>query len=170
MRDNRANQKPNDGPSIEERILKIRRVSTKRAGGSSFHFSVLSAAGDHNGNVGVALAKSKENTSAIRKSKEKARLKMFAVPLTEEGSIPHEIFIKNGPSILYLKPAPQGAGIIAGGSVRHILELAGVKNISAKVIGSNNQINNSYTLVKALQQLRVVKKKEDKQPEKKEDK
>ncbi len=139
---------------IEERLLKVRRVSTKRAGGSSFHFSVLAVAGDHNGNVGVAIAKSKENTLAIQKAKDKARKEMFNVPITESGSIPHEVYIKDGSSVLYLKPAPEGAGIIAGGSLRHILELAGYKNVSAKIIGTNNQINNSYALVKALKSLR----------------
>ncbi len=140
--------------SVEERLLKVRRVSTKRAGGSSFHFSVLAVAGDRNGNVGVAIAKSKENTLAIQKAKDRAKKAMFNVPITEDGSIPHEVYIKDGPSILYLKPAPQGAGIIAGGSIRHILELAGYKNVSAKIIGTNNQINNSYTLAKALKSLR----------------
>lgn len=145
-----------DHGGIEDRVLKIRRVSTKRAGGSSFHFSALTASGDHAGNVGVAIAKSKENVNAIRKSKDKARRQMINVEITKDGSIPHEVYIKNGASKLFLKPAPLGAGIIAGGSVRQILELAGIKNVSAKIIGTNNQISNAYTLIDALKSLRKL--------------
>lgn len=148
----------NQNPGITEEVIKIRRVSTKRAGGSSFHFSVLSAAGDRNGNVGIALVKAKENASAIRKSREKARGNMVKIPVTEDGSIPHEVYIKSGSAKLLLKPAPPGSGIIAGGSIRTILELAGIKNISAKIIGTNNQINNAYALMEALKSLRVIEK------------
>lgn len=141
--------------SVEEVVLKPRRVSTKRAGGSSFQFSVLAAAGDRNGNVGVAIAKSKEMSAAISKAKDKARRSMVPISITDVGSIPHEVYIKNAASILLLRPAPLGAGIIAGGSVRQILELAGIKNISVKIIGTNNQISNAYTLMKALTSLRT---------------
>lgn len=148
----------NQQPKIREEILKIRRVSTKRAGGSSFHFSVLAAVGDDEGNVGVAIAKSKENTLAIHKAKQKAKRSMFQIPLTKEKSIPREIFFKDGSSIIYLKPAPLGAGIIAGSSVRTVLDLAGVKNVSAKIIGSSNPINNAYALIKALKKLKFYEK------------
>lgn len=161
------NQKTSDvrHPMIEDRVLQIRRVSTKRAGGSSFHFSVLSASGDHDGRISVAIAKSKENLTAIKKSKDKARRTMIEVPITKNGSIPHEVHIKNGASVLFMKPAPLGAGIIAGGSVRQVMELAGIKNVSVKIIGTNNQISNAYTTIKALKLLKTkvesVDKKED---------
>lgn len=148
----------NEITKIEEEILHIRRVSTKRVGGSSFHFSALSVAGDRKGNVGVAIAKAKENLTAITKSKEKARKSMISVPVTESGTIPHEIYVKKGAAKIFLKPAPLGAGIIAGGSVRQILELAGITNVSAKIIGSNNQINNAYALMEALGSLRAIEK------------
>ncbi len=143
---------------IYEEILAVRRVSTKRVGGSSFHFSVLSVAGDKNGNVGVAIAKSLENTNAIQKSKNKARRSMIKVYVTEDKSIPHEIRVKSGSAVLLLKPAPLGSGIIAGGVIRTILDYAGISNISAKMIGSHNPINNSYALIEALKQLHPVKK------------
>lgn len=143
---------------IEEAVLKPRRVSTKRSGGSNMHYSVLTAAGDRNGMIGIGLAKSKEMSSAIQKSKDKARRSMIKVSLTENGSIPHQVYIKNGAAILLMKPAPLGAGIMAGGSVRQILDLAGVKNISVKIIGTNNQISNAYTVIKALESLRSVEK------------
>lgn len=139
---------------IEDRVLQIRRVSTKRAGGSSFHFSVLSASGDHDGKVGVAIAKSKENLTAIKKSKDKARRTMVKIPITKNGSIPHEIYIKSGAAILFMKPAPLGAGIIAGGSVRQVMELAGIRNVSVKIVGTNNQISNAYTTIRALKLLK----------------
>ena len=140
---------------IEDRVLQIRRVSTKRAGGSSFHFSALSASGDHAGKIGVAIAKSKENLTAIKKSKDKARRTMTEIPVTKNGSIPHELYIKNGAAIIFMKPAPLGAGIIAGGSVRQVLELAGIKNISVKIMGTNNQVSNAYTIIKALKMIKA---------------
>jgi small subunit ribosomal protein S5 len=143
---------------IEDVVLKPRRVATKRPGGANMHYSVLAAAGDRNGMVGIGLAKSKEMSAAISKSKDKARRTMVKIELTENGSIPHEVYIKNGASILYMKPAPLGAGIMAGGSVRQILDLAGIKNISVKIIGTNNQISNAYTVLKALKSLRSVNK------------
>ena len=145
---------------VREEVLQVRRVSTKRTGGSSFHFSVLSVAGDFNGRIGVGLGKSLENTSAIAKSKNKAKKSLVNVYITKNGSIPHELMIKNGAVMIFIKPAPAGAGIIAGGSVRKILEFAGYKNISVKIIGSSNPVNNANTLVKALTELRPVKKNE----------
>ena len=79
---------------------------------------------------------------------------MIEIPITKNGSIPHEIYIKNGAAILFMKPAPLGAGIIAGSSVRQVLELAGIKNISVKIMGTNNQISNAYTIIKALKLLK----------------
>ena len=142
------------GPQIEEEIINVRRVSTKRVGGARFNFSVLSVAGDRAGRVGLALAKAKENSQAMKKSREKARRSLVNVAITKDGSIAHEVFIKRGASILLLKPAPLGAGIIAGSSVRRVLELAGIKNISVKIIGSNNPVNNAYAALKALQSLK----------------
>lgn len=154
----RYNRSNIEDASISDEIIKIRRVSTKRAGGSSFHFSVLVVAGDYNGKVGVAIAKSKENVKAIAKAKEKARQSMVAVPITDAKSISHEVYIKRGAAKLYLKPAPLGAGIIAGGSVRQILELAGIQNISAKIIGTRNRINNAYALMEAFEKLMTKNK------------
>lgn len=169
IKDNRKIKKEegNEEP-ISEEILAVRRVSTKRVGGSSFHFSALCVAGDHNGNIGIALAKSKENINAIQKAKLKARKNMFSVKVTEEGSIPHEIRAKNGPAEIILKPAPMGAGIIAGGVIRTILEYAGIKNISAKVVGTNNPINNAYTLAEALKGIKMPEKRSEKNEKSKE--
>lgn len=147
-------------PSMEERILNIRRVSTKRAGGAAYHFSALAVVGDRNGKIGIGVAKSKENMVAMRKAVNRAKRNVFAVPLTDAGSIAFEVTAKYGASKLFMKPAPLGAGIIAGGSVRQILELVGIKNVSAKIFGSTNKINNAYATDIALKKLdrKTVKK------------
>ncbi len=146
------------GPKLEEEIVAIRRVATKRPGGAKMRFSVLAAVGDKNGTIGMALAKAKENVLAIRKAKERAKKELLSVIITDKGSIPHEVSAKYGASKVLLKPAPLGAGIIAGSSVRQILELAGYKNISAKIIDGSNQINNAYAALTALKKLRNIKK------------
>ena len=139
--------------AFEEKILNIRRTSTKRAGGSSYHFSALAVVGDKNGKVGVALAKSKENIVAIRKAVNRAKKNVFAIPITENGSIPFEVQSKHSASKLYMRPAPLGAGLIAGSGVRQILELAGIKNVSSKIIGSTNHVNIAYATVAALKEI-----------------
>ena len=146
---------------FEERILQLRKTSTKRAGGNAFHYSALCAIGDGEGNVGVAIAKSKENVRAMTKAKDKARRSMRKFVLTKTGTIPHEISIKFGAAKILLRPAPPGSGIIAGGSIRQVLEIAGIKNISAKMIGSTSPVLNAYAIVKALSQLKEVKKKQE---------
>ena len=143
---------------FEEKVLNVRRVSTKRHGGSAYHFSALAVVGDRSGKVGIGIAKSKENMVAMKKAINRAKRDVFDVPITTNGSIPHEVTSKHGASKLFMKPAPDGAGIIAGSSVRQIFELAGIRNISAKVIGSTNQINNAYATVDALKKLRIVTK------------
>ena len=147
----------NQTQTIKEELLKLRRTSTKRAGGSLFHYSALCAAGDNNGMVGVGIAKSKENLRAINKAKEKAKLNMKKILITEDESIPHDIYIKKGAARILLKPAPKGAGIIAGGPLRVILELSGIRNISAKVIGTSNPVMNAIAVMEALTSLKETK-------------
>jgi small subunit ribosomal protein S5 len=139
---------------FEEEIVIMRRVAAKRSGGPNLRFSVLAAVGDRNGTLGIGLAKAKENVNAIRKAKEKARRSTFKVKLNENGSIPHEVKAKYGASKIFMKPAPLGAGIIAGSSVRQILELAGYKNISAKILDGSNKITNAYAVIEALKKLK----------------
>ncbi len=140
-------------PTLEERILNVRRVSTKRVGGAAYHFSALAVVGDRNGKIGIGIAKSKENMVAMKKAVNRAKRGLFVVPITDKGSIAFEVSSKYGATKLLMRPAPLGAGIIAGGSVRQILELAGIKNISAKIIGSTNKINNAYATRIALEKL-----------------
>ena len=150
---NKINTNDNQ-PKYDEEIIAIRRVATKRTGGAKIRFSVLAAVGDRNGTIGLAIAKAKENVNAVRKAKDRARRSLIAVKITEDGSVPHEVNSKFGASKILMKPAPLGAGIIAGSSVRQILELAGYKNVSAKIIDGSNQINNAYAAMAALEKLR----------------
>ncbi len=139
---------------FEERVININRVAKVVKGGRRFRFSALVAVGDKNGRVGVGLGKSKEVPEAIKKAIEKAKKEMITVPITEDGTIPHPIQVKDGAAIILIKPARPGTGIIAGNTARAILEVCGIRNIVTKSIGSNNVHNLSHALIKALKSLR----------------
>lgn len=156
-------EESNNQDSYREEILAVRRVSAKRTGGSKFSYSVLCAVGDEHGKIGVALAKSNENIKAIAKAKLKARKSIVSVNITKDGTIPHSLMIKKNSSQILLKPAPLGTGIMAGGTVRTILELLGVKNVSARVIGTSNPVMNTYALLEGLKKLKKSNKKADKE-------
>lgn len=138
---------------VTEKVIKISRVSKKTKGGNRISFSALVVAGDRNGRVGIGLAKALEVPAAIAKSMSKARKSMILVPLNKT-TIPHSVYVKVGASRIMLKPAPSGTGIIAGGPVRAVVELAGIKDISSKVLGSRNKIGNVYAALEALKKLR----------------
>jgi small subunit ribosomal protein S5 len=149
-----AEENLQQGPKFEEKVIVMRRVAAKRTGGNKMRFSVLAAVGDKNGTLGIALAKARENVSAVKKAKDRAKKYLFTVTVTKDGSIPFDVSAKYGASKVYLKPAPLGAGLIAGSSVRQILELAGYSNVSAKIIDGSNKINNVYAVLEALKKLK----------------
>lgn len=153
-------------PEFDHKIVSIRRVARVVAGGRRFNFSVALVAGDRKGRVGVGLGKGGDTPLSIEKAMRDAKKNMVKVHLTKEMSIPHDIEIKYASARVLLKPAP-GKGIIAGSSVRSVLELAGVKEVSAKILSpSKNQLNNARAAVKALSRLakpRVVEAKEAKE-------
>ena len=134
---------------LEEKVVQINRVSKKTKGGNKMRFTALVIVGNRNGRVGVGLGKSSDVSSAIVKAASFARKRMIDVPITD-GTIPHSIRIKKGAAQVLLKPAPAGAGIIAGGAVRSVVEAAGIKNISSKILGSDNKANNVYAVFEAL--------------------
>ncbi len=139
---------------FEERVININRVAKVVKGGRRFRFSALVAVGDKKGRVGLGLGKSKEVPEAIKKAIEKAKKNMITVPITEDGTIPHPMQVKDGAAIILIKPARPGTGIIAGNTARAILEVCGIRNIVTKSIGSNNVHNLSHALLKALGSLR----------------
>ena len=126
---------------LQESVVSIKRVTKVVKGGRNFRFSALVVVGDKNGHVGAGMGKAAEIPEAIRKGKEDASKHLVAVPLDENNSIPHDYIGKFGSASVLLKRAPEGTGVIAGGPARSVLELAGIKNIRTKSLGSNNKQN-----------------------------
>ena len=126
---------------LNDRVVAIKRVSKTVKGGRTMRFSALVVVGDGNGHVGVGLGKAGEVPEAIRKGKEAAVKNLVEIPMDENNSIPHDFIGKFGSANVLLKRAPEGTGIIAGGPARAVVELAGIKNIRTKSLGSNNKQN-----------------------------
>ncbi|MCC8067983.1 MAG: 30S ribosomal protein S5 [Clostridiales bacterium] len=132
----------------------MKRVSKTVKGGRNMRFTALVVVGDGNGHVGAGLGKAVEIPEAIRKGKEDAMKKLISIPMTEDGSVPHDMIGKFGGASVLLKKAPEGTGIIAGGPVRDVLNTAGVKNIRTKSLGSNNKQNVVLATLEALKQMK----------------
>ena len=126
---------------LNDKVVAIKRVSKTVKGGRTMRFSALVVVGDGNGHVGAGLGKAGEVPEAIRKGKEAAMKNLVEIPVDESRSIPHDYLGKFGSSSVLLKRAPEGTGVIAGGPARSVLELAGIKNIRTKSLGSNNKTN-----------------------------
>ncbi len=126
---------------LNDKVVAIKRVSKTVKGGRTMRFSALVVVGDGNGHVGAGLGKAGEVPEAIRKGKEAAMKNLVEIPVNESRSIPHDFLGKFGSSTVLLKRAPEGTGVIAGGPARSVLELAGIKNIRTKSLGSNNKTN-----------------------------
>ncbi len=126
---------------LKDKVVTIKRVTKVVKGGRTFRFAALVVVGDENGHVGVGLGKATEIPDAIRKGKEDAIKNLIYVERNKDNSIYHEMLGKFGSSTVLLKPAPEGTGVIAGGPARAVLELAGIKNIRTKSLGSNNKKN-----------------------------
>ncbi|MCS7201532.1 MAG: 30S ribosomal protein S5 [Dictyoglomus sp.] len=140
-------------PIFKERVVEIRRVAKVVKGGKNLRFRALVVVGDEQGTVGVGIAKAAEVPDAIRKAIRKAKKNAIKVSISK-GTIPHEVIGKLGASKILLKPAAPGTGVIAGGAARAVLELAGIKNILAKSLGSTTAINLAQATLNALKALR----------------
>ncbi len=142
---------PNDG--IEERTLLVRRVSKKTTGGNHATYSALVAVGDRNGRVGIGLGRGLEVPQALGKATTYARKHMITVPRVEH-TITHQLTVSYKAAKILLKPAPEGTGLKIGGVARVLFDLAGIYNASGKMLGSRNQISNTYAVMKAFQILK----------------
>ena len=142
-----------EGDGFEERVVHISRVSKVVKGGRRFNFRALVVVGDGKGQVGVGVGKAREVPNAIRKGVDRARRNLVTVPLYENRTLPHELFVKYGAAKVLLKPASAGTGVIAGGGVRAVVEAAGVKDILSKSLGSENVFNVVMATFKGMQEM-----------------
>ena len=140
---------------LEDSVVTIKRVTKVVKGGRNFRFTALVVVGDRNGHVGAGLGKATEIPEAIRKGKEDAIKKLITLPMDENKSIPHDFIGKFGSASVLMKKAPEGTGIIAGGPARAVLELAGLKNIRTKSLGSNNKQNVVLATIAGLSELKT---------------
>ena len=140
---------------LEDSVVVIKRVTKVVKGGRNMRFTALVVVGDKNGHVGAGLGKAVEIPEAIRKGKEDAIKKLIEVPISEDGSVPHDYTGKYGSASVLLKRAPEGTGLIAGGPARAVLELAGYKNIRTKSLGSNNKQNVVLATIEGLSNLKT---------------
>lgn len=143
---------------LEEKVVSIKRVTKVVKGGRNMRFTALVVVGDGNGHVGAGLGKATEIPEAIRKGKEDAMKKLIKVALDDNNSIPHDTMGKHTGASVLLKRAPEGTGVIAGGPARSVCELAGIKNIRTKSLGSNNKQN---VVLATIEGLKLLKTPED---------
>jgi small subunit ribosomal protein S5 len=140
---------------FEEKVIAIDRVARVVKGGRRFRFRALVVIGDGKGRVGVGIGKGGEVMTSVAKAVAKAKSQMITVPLRDR-TIPHEVNVQFSGAHVMLKPASVGTGVIAGGAVRNVVEIAGIHDLLTKSLGSSNKVNNAYATIKALSELRAV--------------
>ena len=146
---------PSQLGELEDNVVTIKRVTKVVKGGRNMRFTALVVVGDKNGHVGAGLGKATEIPEAIRKGKEAAEKNLVEVPIDENGSVPHDFNGKFGSASVLIKKAPEGTGVIAGGPARAVIEMAGIKNIRTKSLGSNNKQNVVLATIEGLRQIKT---------------
>ncbi len=154
-RPRRNNSKDQDGNvrEFDQKVVEIKRVTRVTGGGKRMRFRALVVIGDHKGKIGIGLRKGMDVTEAVNKAVNAAKKNMIVIPLIND-TVPHQVNIKFKSSKLPMMPARPGTGVIAGGAVRSVLELAGVKNVISKMVGSNNKANNVRAAYEAFKMMR----------------
>ena len=147
----RRNENLND--KFIERLIKISRVTKVTKGGKKLSFRAVVVIGDENGQVGVGVGKAEDVVNAFKKAKTDARKNVIRIPITKSLSIPHGVIGDKGACKIIMRPSIEGSGVIAGGAVRTVLEVAGIKNVIAKQLGSDNLLNNARAAIVGLQSL-----------------
>nr|QWK42020.1 ribosomal protein S5 [Pterygophora californica] len=147
---------PNKKIRWEQRVVKISRVSKVVKGGKKISFRATVVVGDMEERVGVGVGKAEEVSTAIKKAETDAKKNVLTIPIAQGKTIPHSMIGIAGGSKVFIRPAVPGTGVIAGGSVRIVLELAGIKNILSKQLGSNNPLNNARATIVALKSLNTI--------------
>ena len=159
MAERKPFRKPREPKEFDDVVVSINRVSKTVKGGRRMRFSALVVVGDHKGRVGFGLGKAAEVPDAIKKATEAANKNVFRVQLVEDNrTVPHAAQGKHGAANVFLKPAAPGTGVIAGGPVRNVLELAGVQDIISKSLGSNTPINMVRATINGLENLKTVER------------
>lgn len=156
----RRNNNPNYVPEVkefEEKVVQVNRVSKKTKGGNHMSFAALVVVGDKKGRVGAGLGKAPDVAAAVSKATLYAKRHFINVPM-KGTTIPHEVRLKMGAAQIIMKPAPVGTGVIAGGTVRAVLEAAGIRDVVSKILGTKNKISNVYAAIAALKTLRTLNK------------
>nr|AWT39023.1 ribosomal protein S5 [Eunotogramma sp.] len=148
----RRGDKSNEIPFVE-RLIKISRVSKVTKGGKKLSFRAIVVVGDENGQVGVGVGKADDVVNAFKKAKTDGKKNLIKIPITKSLSIPHRVRGNFGACKIIMRPSIEGSGVIAGGAVRTVLEVAGIKNVIAKQLGSNNLLNNARASIVALNNL-----------------
>lgn len=147
-------QRPVEKPEFEQKLLDVRRTARMVAGGRRFSFRAVIIIGNKEGKVGVGVAKGVDVSMAVDKAVKQAKKNLINVITTKEGSIPYKVDAKYSAARVMLKPAAKGRGVIAGGTVRTICNLAGIENVTAKILGrTNNKLNNARATIRALEKL-----------------
>ncbi|MEK7067315.1 MAG: 30S ribosomal protein S5 [Patescibacteria group bacterium] len=147
--------KPKEKKDFDQKVLDIRRVARVVSGGRRFSFRATVVIGNRKGMCGLATAKGQDVSQAVEKAVQKARKSVIMIPLQKNGSIAHEVYAKCGSAKIVLKPARAGRGVIAGGPLRAIADLAGIKNLTAKILSRTpNKLNNAAVALRALSMLK----------------